>query len=94
MSIDFITNLPVSSAGNNCMIVIVDSFSKCVTIIPCKMTIDAAEVARLFFEKIICQFGLPDRIISDRDVRFTSLFSQALYRSMGVKLNISSAFHP
>lgn len=45
ISIDFITNLPTSDAGNDCMIVMVDTFTKYVIIEPCKTTIDAKEVA-------------------------------------------------
>ena len=74
VSMDFITNLPLTSNGNDCILVIVDTFTKYVVIIPCKTTISAYEVAQLFFDNIICQFGVPDKIISDRDVRFTSLF--------------------
>lgn len=47
---DFITNLPISKAGNDCMLVIVDTFSKYVLIIPCKTSISAVEVARIFFD--------------------------------------------
>lgn len=76
------------------MTVIVDTFTKYVNIIPCKTNIDAVEVAQIVFDNIICQFGLPDKIISDRDVRFTSLFWRSLNKLMGIKLNLSSAFHP
>lgn len=54
VSIDFITNLPVSDKGNDCIVVIVDTFSKYVIIEPCKTTINAVEVAELFFDKVIC----------------------------------------
>ena len=56
------------------MLVIVDVFTKYVTIIPCKTAINAVEVGHLFFDNIVCNFGLPSKIISDRDVRFTSIF--------------------
>jgi hypothetical protein len=74
ISMDFITGLPMSDKGNDCILVIVDTFTKYVTIIPCKTSINAVEVAQLMFDNIICMFGIPDRIVSDRDVRFTSLF--------------------
>ncbi len=71
---DFITNLPVTESGNDCMFVIIDTFTKYVSIIPCKTSIGAKEVAKLFFDNIICMFGLPDKIVSDRDVRFFFFF--------------------
>lgn len=76
------------------MLVIVDTFTKYINIIPCKTSIDAVEVAKLVFDNIICQYGVPSKIISDRDVRFTSLFWQALNKVMDIKLNLSTAFHP
>jgi hypothetical protein len=39
-------------------------------------------------------FGIPKRIISDRDPRFTSHFSKAVCKATGIKQNISTAFHP
>jgi hypothetical protein len=39
-------------------------------------------------------FGIPKRIISDRDPRFTSHFSKAICKATGIKQNLSTAFHP
>ena len=38
--------------------------------------------------------GLPDTIVSDRDTKFTSIFWQEVHRMLGVKLLMSTAFHP
>lgn len=54
----------------------------------------AAETARLLFDNVICKYGVPTKIICDRDVRFTSLFWQALFKMLDVKLNLSTAYHP
>jgi hypothetical protein len=67
---DFVVNLPVSERGFDCIFTIVDRFSRLVRFIPCKTAISAVEVASLFFEHWVCRFGMPDKIISDRDVRF------------------------
>ena len=39
-------------------------------------------------------YGLPQKIISDRDPRFTSKFARELCRLLGIKQNISTAYHP
>ncbi|KAH9301685.1 hypothetical protein KI387_013268, partial [Taxus chinensis] len=38
--------------------------------------------------------GIPELIISDRDLRMTSRFWQTLKAALGTKLNFSSAYHP
>ena len=41
-----------------------------------------------------CENGLPHEIISDRDKLFISHFWRRLTRITGVKLGMSTAFHP
>jgi hypothetical protein len=67
---DFVVNLPVSSRGHDCIFTIVDRFSRMVRFIPCSTAMSAVDVANLFFENWVCRFGMPLKIISDRDVRF------------------------
>ena len=43
---------------------------------------------------IVSLHGVPVSIISDRDPRFTSRFWKGLMKELGVKLNLSTAFHP
>jgi hypothetical protein len=39
-------------------------------------------------------FGLPQKIISDGDPRFTSHFTKELTKGLGINQNLSMAFHP
>lgn len=70
VTMDFVVNLPTSIRGYDCIFTIVDRFSRMVRFIPCMTAISAPEVALLFFEHWICRFGMPKKIICDRDVRF------------------------
>jgi hypothetical protein len=54
----------------------------------------APEVAKLFFSVIFKNYGLPRVIVSDRDAKFTSHFWQALFKQLGTKTAMSTAFHP
>ncbi len=75
VSMDFITGLPLTTArGHDAILTIVDRYSKMVLLLPVSVTIDAAATAKLFFDQFICKFGVPQKIISDRDTQFTSLF--------------------
>jgi len=52
------------------------------------------EWPQLYFDNVYWWFGLPSKVISDRDPRFTSHFGRALARKIGVEQNLSTAFHP
>ena len=93
MQLDFVTGFQ-ESEGFNAIAVFVDRFSKMIIVAPCTKEITAPEVANLFIKYIYSRFGLPKIIISDRDVRFTANFWQQIFKCLGTKLNMSTAFHP
>ena len=73
---DFITGLPLSG-GFNAIYTAVDRLTKLVRLTPCSMGADslaAGEVAHMFFERVVRDFGVPSSVISDRDPRFTGSF--------------------
>lgn len=51
-------------------------------------------MAKLFLDIIYKLHGLPVNIVSDRDKVFTSLFWGELFKLLGTKLSLSSAYHP
>ena len=69
----FITYLPTSK-GFDSVFTIVERFSNYITFIPCKATCTAPDLARLFYANIVCKFGMPKKIVSDRDSRFLFKF--------------------
>jgi transposase InsO family protein len=44
--------------------------------------------------EIVCLYGVPKKIVSDRGTQFTSRFWEKLHEKMDTKLNFSSAYHP
>jgi transposase InsO family protein len=76
------------------MVVVDQNATKGVIFIPMNKTVSAAEAACLYYEKVYMQFGLPDKIISDRDPRFTSNLFQELGKLLGIKLAMSTTYHP
>lgn len=93
ISMDFMEGLP-TSGGKNCILVIVDRFSKYGHFIPMAHPFTALTVAKLFLQHVYRLHGLPSSIISDRDRVFTSQVWQELFRLANVSLKMSSAYHP
>ena len=91
---DFITHLPLTAVGHDAILTIVDRFSKMISLVPCTTEVTAEQTARILFDSWICKYGMPQKIISDRDTRFTSLFWQSLMKLLNCKLNLSSDYHP
>lgn len=90
---DLITHLPQSS-GSDAVFTIVDRFSKYVTFVPCSTSSSALDLAQLFYDNIVCKFGMPTKIVSDRDSRFLSNFWQSLMCLLKCKVALSSGYHP
>ena len=90
---DFIVKLLLSDSYDT-ILTITDTFSKASIFIPCNETINAEQTAKLYTTYVLPHYGLPHRIISDRDPRFTSVFSRELCRTLGISQNISTAYHP
>src|SRR6266478_5867495 len=91
---DLITGLPMQR-GYNAILTIVDhGCSRAAIFLPCTDTITGPGIARLYLDHVYCWFGLPSRMISDRDPQFTSHFGKALTTKLGILRNLSTAFHP
>ncbi|GKB99395.1 putative reverse transcriptase domain-containing protein [Tanacetum coccineum] len=51
-------------------------------------------LAKLYIDEIVARHEVPVSIISDRDGRFTSRCWQTVKKSLGTRLDISTAYHP
>ncbi|GJP71174.1 hypothetical protein CLOP_g2020 [Closterium sp. NIES-67] len=93
VSLDFITRLPTTTSGHDAILVVIDKFYKMGHFIPTHTTARTEETAQLFVRYIISQHGIPTKLISDRDPKFTSKFWKELMSLLGTKLAMSSAYH-
>jgi RNase H-like domain found in reverse transcriptase/Integrase zinc binding domain/Chromo (CHRromatin Organisation MOdifier) domain len=94
IAMDLITGLPKSD-GHDAILTIVDHrCSRGAIFLPCSTTITSAGIAKLYLENVFRWFGLPKRIISNQDPRFTSHFGKSITRALGIAQNLSTAFHP
>ena len=93
ISMDFIEGLP-SVHGKSVILTVVDRFSKFAHVIALGHPYTAASVARALFNDIVRLHGFPQSIVSDRDPVFTGHVWRDLFKHAGVKLKMSTAFHP
>ena len=69
---------PESDDGADAILTIVDQgCTRAAVFLPCSTTITGEGVAKLYPENVYRWFGLPMKIISDRDPRFTSALRQS-----------------
>jgi hypothetical protein len=90
-SLDFVEGLP-KVHGKSVILTVVDRFSKYAHFIPLSHPYTAILVARAFFEAIVRLHGFPSSI--HRNPVFTGHVWRDLFRLAGVKLKMSTAFHP
>jgi hypothetical protein len=94
VAMDLITQLPKSD-GSNAILTIVDQrCTRAAIFLPCSTTITGEGVAQLYLKNVYQWFGLPEKVISNRDPCFTSHFIKALCEKLRIQQNISTAFHP
>ena len=97
ISMDFITQLPVSMVGAceyNAILTIVDRYTKMAIFLPVQDTIDAAEMAELLHREVELRYGCPSGIVSDRDSKITSKLWAEICHYSFIKRRMSTAFHP
>ena len=97
ISVDFVTGLPTSYSGHDAVMTITDKYSKVVRLVPMKFGDSASaskRIARLFVDNWWRDRGIPTRIISDRDVRFTSSWWEEFVKLIGSKAAMTTSYHP
>ena len=93
IGMDFITELR-KSEGYDIILVVIDRLTKMSHFIPCRNSLDARQFAQLFLKEIVRLHGIPKDIITDRGSLFTSDLWKQTTEKLGIKRNLSSAFHP
>lgn len=93
VAMDIIDGLP-QSGNYNCILVIVDKFTKYAHFFGLNHPFTVAKVAQTYLDNVYKLYGLPKAIISNRDPVFTSHFWKELFRIIGTELNMSIPYHP
>ncbi|GBG90598.1 hypothetical protein CBR_g50941 [Chara braunii] len=83
VSMDFMDTLVTSKSGKRHIFVIIDRFTKYARLVAMPETTRTDYVIKLFKDNWVRDFGLPNSIVSDRDVRFTSELWKKTAEQMG-----------
>ena len=94
INIDFVFGLPKTNRGHTGYLSITCRLSNWLQPALCSDGITAEGAAQLVFDHWVRTFGLPARIVSDRDPRFTGRFWRELWRLLDTRLDMSTAGHP
>ena len=94
VALDLITQLPKANGYNAILTIVDQGCSRAAIFLPCHTTITGEGVALLYLKHLFPWFGVPSRVISNRDPCFMSHFARALTTKLGIGQNISTAFHP
>jgi len=94
MTMDLITDLPVTKHGHDAVVTFVDRLTKQVHFAATTKSVTAVELAGIFRRVVFRQHGMPRAIITDRDDRFMSNFWRAFFQAVGTELKFSTAYHP
>jgi transposase InsO family protein len=91
---DLITDLlPI----DNCdfILIMVDrGNTKGAILIPTTKTLTQEGAGQLLLDNLYKQFGLPDKMLSDRRPQFAAKAFRELLKLLGIKSNLTTAYHP
>src|SRR6266480_2876814 len=99
IAFDLITKLqlskePMTDMEYDSIWTVTDLLTKYTYFIPFKEGSTAEQLAYMFQRTIVATHGMPDTVISDRGMTYTSKFWQSLMAQLGIKHKCSTAFHP
>jgi hypothetical protein len=94
VSMDFITELPISNGFDAIAVFVDHDLTKAAVITPCSTSITAEGTAKLYQDSVWKRFGLPRKIISDRGTQFTASFTTELCKLLNISQAMSTAYHP
>src|SRR6266545_5846051 len=93
IAMDLITGLPSCDRKDAILTIVDHGCSRAAIFLPCTTSITGPQIAQLYLEHVYKWFGLPMRMISDRDPWFTSHFGRSLTQKLGIDQNLSTTAH-
>jgi hypothetical protein len=93
VSLDFIVKLPETEQGHDSILVIVDRLTKYVLLEPCSEHMTSSGLVETLNKRLVRDFGYPQQILADRDVRVTAAAFKEWTEKHGITIRLSTAYH-
>jgi Integrase zinc binding domain/Integrase core domain len=93
-SMDLITDLPPVDGYDSILVVVDRGNTKGAILIPTAETLTQKGAGQLLLDNLYKQFGLPDKMLSDRGPQFAAKAFRKLLKLLGIKSNLTTAYHP
>ena len=75
-------------------LLIIDPSTKVAIYLNCRKAINSPELVRMFSEHVICKYGVPDTIVTDRGEEFPSRSCNRVPSHINIYHRLSTAFCP
>ena len=90
---DLITKLPLV-AGKNAILAVCDRLSKMTHFVATLEGTSVERLAWLFRDNVWKLHGLPESIVSERELQFAAEMTKKLNKMLGIETRLSTSFHP
>jgi Integrase core domain len=91
---DLITDLPPVDGCDSILVVVDRGNTKGAILIPTPKTLTQEGAGQLLLDNLYKRFGLPDKMLSDRGPQFAAKAFHELLKLLGIKSNLTTAYHP
>ena len=81
-------------ARKDAILVVCDRLSKMAYFVATTEEMSAEGLARLFRDNMWKLHGLPESVVSDRELQFAAELTKELNKILGIEMRLSTAFHP
>jgi len=93
VALDIVGPLPVTESGNKYLLTFVDNFTRFCEAIPIAKQ-DTETIAREFVVRIITQFGVPRRLLTEQGANFTSALIKETCKLLKIQKLQTSSYNP
>ena len=90
----FITMLPKTRLHNDVIMVVVDKLTKATHFILVKTTNKESNITKIYMKQVSRLYGILKAIVSNKDLKFTSIFWKGMFEGFGTSISMSIGYHP